>query len=179
MGWGRKRPSHWSLILERCNEPVAGVARRPAGGKGIGDADCRIVSVRFVVVPSRASSLPHEIAVKSGSEPARDKAGTIRENLNLGHRRNHRRPLAHLEIPRRQLRVRRAPVQVRMAQVHVTQGTCHADRGHVKVAGQLGDGVFFQQRQGATKSVALAVDCLLYTSPSPRDGLLSRMPSSA
>ena len=25
----------------------------------------------------------------------------------------------------------------------------------------------------------LSVDCLLYTSPSPRDGLLSRMPSSA
>ena len=27
--------------------------------------------------------------------------------------------------------------------------------------------------------VALVLDCLLYTSPSPRDGLLSRMPSSA
>ena len=26
---------------------------------------------------------------------------------------------------------------------------------------------------------ALTEDCLLYTSPSPRDGLLSRMPSSA
>ena len=26
---------------------------------------------------------------------------------------------------------------------------------------------------------ALEKDCLLYTSPSPRDGLLSRMPSSA
>ena len=26
---------------------------------------------------------------------------------------------------------------------------------------------------------ALLVACLLYTSPSPRDGLLSRMPSSA
>ena len=26
---------------------------------------------------------------------------------------------------------------------------------------------------------AMIVDCLLYTSPSPRDGLLSRMPSSA
>ena len=25
----------------------------------------------------------------------------------------------------------------------------------------------------------LCTDCLLYTSPSPRDGLLSRMPSSA
>ena len=25
----------------------------------------------------------------------------------------------------------------------------------------------------------LVIDCLLYTSPSPRDGLLSRMPSSA
>ena len=27
--------------------------------------------------------------------------------------------------------------------------------------------------------IALTTDCLLYTSPSPRDGLLSRMPSSA
>ena len=27
--------------------------------------------------------------------------------------------------------------------------------------------------------VSLAIGCLLYTSPSPRDGLLSRMPSSA
>ena len=27
--------------------------------------------------------------------------------------------------------------------------------------------------------VAFTEDCLLYTSPSPRDGLLSRMPSSA
>ena len=27
--------------------------------------------------------------------------------------------------------------------------------------------------------VAQTIDCLLYTSPSPRDGLLSRMPSSA
>ena len=30
-----------------------------------------------------------------------------------------------------------------------------------------------------TKSPNRVVDCLLYTSPSPRDGLLSRMPSSA
>ena len=29
------------------------------------------------------------------------------------------------------------------------------------------------------KRVYLRKDCLLYTSPSPRDGLLSRMPSSA
>ena len=30
-----------------------------------------------------------------------------------------------------------------------------------------------------TTMIALLGDCLLYTSPSPRDGLLSRMPSSA
>ena len=41
------------------------------------------------------------------------------------------------------------------------------------------------QRHGQTVSPALILkevwgyDCLLYTSPSPRDGLLSRMPSSA
>ena len=28
-------------------------------------------------------------------------------------------------------------------------------------------------------SIARCISCLLYTSPSPRDGLLSRMPSSA
>ena len=32
--------------------------------------------------------------------------------------------------------------------------------------------------RGALSDI-LAEDCLLYTSPSPRDGLLSRMPSSA
>ena len=31
----------------------------------------------------------------------------------------------------------------------------------------------------AAKAADLGGDCLLYTSPSPRDGLLSRMPSSA
>ena len=36
--------------------------------------------------------------------------------------------------------------------------------------------VFLQIR---TKSVGESVDCLLYTSPSPRDSNLSRMPSSA
>ena len=38
-------------------------------------------------------------------------------------------------------------------------------------------------REGETMGVALGLNvagnCLLYTSPSPRDGLLSRMPSSA
>ena len=33
--------------------------------------------------------------------------------------------------------------------------------------------------RGVDASIDLANDCLLYTSPSPRDGLLSRMPSSA
>ena len=37
-------------------------------------------------------------------------------------------------------------------------------------AKELDDGVTFN---------TLSEDCLLYTSPSPRDGLLSRMPSSA
>ena len=32
---------------------------------------------------------------------------------------------------------------------------------------------------GTTTATVLAQACLLYTSPSPRDGLLSRMPSSA
>ena len=38
---------------------------------------------------------------------------------------------------------------------------------------------FFQRVAPAVMTDALMRDCLLYTSPSPRDGLLSRMPSSA
>ena len=34
-------------------------------------------------------------------------------------------------------------------------------------------------KKRAEREVAAAKTCLLYTSPSPRDGLLSRMPSSA
>ena len=32
---------------------------------------------------------------------------------------------------------------------------------------------------GAAEAIEFYKNCLLYTSPSPRDGLLSRMPSSA
>ena len=42
----------------------------------------------------------------------------------------------------------------------------------------LGQGSF-QDLALATTQDALSTTCLLYTSPSPRDGLLSRMPSSA
>ena len=36
-----------------------------------------------------------------------------------------------------------------------------------------------QHQQARQREIARATACLLYTSPSPRDGLLSRMPSSA
>ena len=42
----------------------------------------------------------------------------------------------------------------------------------------LNDGVFFDGSSIAGWK-AINESCLLYTSPSPRDGLLSRMPSSA
>ena len=34
-------------------------------------------------------------------------------------------------------------------------------------------------KNGRIEKIEASIDCLLYTSPSPRDGLLSRMPSSA
>ena len=39
--------------------------------------------------------------------------------------------------------------------------------------------VTYKELSHAVNGFARWVDCLLYTSPSPRDGLLSRMPSSA
>ena len=40
-------------------------------------------------------------------------------------------------------------------------------------------GVYFQPVDMEPAGNSIPKDCLLYTSPSPRDGLLSRMPSSA
>ena len=40
-------------------------------------------------------------------------------------------------------------------------------------------GLYVMQSNGSLLSAEQAVDCLLYTSPSPRDATLSRMPSSA
>ena len=52
-----------------------------------------------------------------------------------------------------------------------------ADRGHEVVATDLYREGFEPAMRGEERRSYCA--CLLYTSPSPRDGLLSRMPSSA
>ena len=41
------------------------------------------------------------------------------------------------------------------------------------------DANFAEMKQTHSSEVKIINNCLLYTSPSPRDGLLSRMPSSA
>ena len=50
------------------------------------------------------------------------------------------------------------------------------------VATVVGSGIMAENLSMGNQALALlanAIACLLYTSPSPRDGLLSRMPSSA
>ena len=51
----------------------------------------------------------------------------------------------------------------------------------LEVQQQLGDGVVRTIAMGASEGLkrGVSVTCLLYTSPSPRDATLSRMPSSA
>ena len=52
--------------------------------------------------------------------------------------------------------------------------------GHYQlVIGEMGSVLSGGQRQRVLLARALYQDCLLYTSPSPRDATLSRMPSSA
>ena len=55
-----------------------------------------------------------------------------------------------------------------------SDGIYEKDSGELIAQGELGLPVFVGTMQFGTQCV-----CLLYTSPSPRDGLLSRMPSSA
>ena len=53
----------------------------------------------------------------------------------------------------------------------------------LEVAQHLGEGkiraISMQGTDGLRRGAEVTNTCLLYTSPSPRDGLLSRMPSSA
>ena len=51
--------------------------------------------------------------------------------------------------------------------------------GDSAIAGNATPGLFPVCPATITGSFSAFADCLLYTSPSPRDGLLSRMPSSA
>ena len=57
------------------------------------------------------------------------------------------------------------------------------DFGHMLAFGldryQAGYNKAAELRKAASAGGGFVVSCLLYTSPSPRDGLLSRMPSSA
>ena len=51
--------------------------------------------------------------------------------------------------------------------------------GHAGTLDPMAEGVLPIAIGKATKLIPYISNCLLYTSPSPRDGLLSRMPSSA
>ena len=58
------------------------------------------------------------------------------------------------------------------------------DRAALLVTDSIGVAIRARKEAESTPALLAAVarmgmDCLLYTSPSPRDGLLSRMPSSA
>ena len=65
--------------------------------------------------------------------------------------------------------------------------TCLPGLGVNEIISTAGDAFYFPKLDDPEKtkaqlelaSLMLSKDCLLYTSPSPRDGLLSRMPSSA
>src|SRR5665647_1768082 len=56
---------------------------------------------------------------------------------------------------------------------------CVAVLAHLVVGALVGPYSVGHQRGSFEESLDIAQTCLLYTSPSPRDGLLSRMPSSA
>ena len=56
--------------------------------------------------------------------------------------------------------------------VYVAGGDFFGEPGTYPMTDEDGDGIY-------TIAIELPTPCLLYTSPSPRDGLLSRMPSSA
>ena len=53
------------------------------------------------------------------------------------------------------------------------------DGRYVIVITRWNEGIVTGLLKGATQALAKAGICLLYTSPSPRDATLSRMPSSA
>ena len=62
------------------------------------------------------------------------------------------------------------------------EGTAEGISSTVKVTMTFSDSAVTNvvvDTSGETASYGAAAACLLYTSPSPRDGLLSRMPSSA
>ena len=61
----------------------------------------------------------------------------------------------------------------------ITKSHCKIDQSCCQTKSSAHKYCYRHQCYETTRQVAEYLDCLLYTSPSPRDGLLSRMPSSA
>ena len=57
------------------------------------------------------------------------------------------------------------------------QGAVREHIRHIELSGY--EGIAIKRVEQLDEIDGLILPCLLYTSPSPRDGLLSRMPSSA
>ena len=81
----------------------------------------------------------------------------------------------HIEIPRNPLFASLSRQQTRLVLPHLKYRKFRSGRILLQ-EGSRNPGKIFIILDG---QIALTKDCLLYTSPSPRDGLLSRMPSSA
>ena len=61
----------------------------------------------------------------------------------------------------------------------VNKDHLHNLGGKTIISGEFEDSLVQLYQRLVNKTIVQNSDCLLYTSPSPRDGLLSRMPSSA
>ena len=91
------------------------------------------------------------------------------------------------ELPRRreprELLVGLHPVGDRALHAHRLVAAAHGAGRHGRAAAgrraAAASAVARRRRLAAARRLARLAGCLLYTSPSPRDGLLSRMPSSA
>ena len=59
------------------------------------------------------------------------------------------------------------------------QGTVRIEEADVQARRAVMRAAAKDQRGGGTAAATITTTCLLYTSPSPRDGATSRMPSSA
>ena len=88
--------------------------------------------------------------------------------------------LLHLKISKRSKRFKKGRTETTFYTIEV-EGCCYISVYFLKYLLRVGIfyRIFKMDDFSPPKNMHYYKDCLLYTSPSPRDGLLSRMPSSA
>ena len=166
----QQKEDNLRMLAQKAREDKANAGRRPSRGHGSPDSRRSSRSRSADSYSSRSRS-------RSPSEDAEEQDRREREKLRAEKRREAQREMRQKNMGHE----RRIQMMAREQNRDISEKVALGLAKPTQSKETMYDSRLFGKSSGFNTGFNedQAYDCLLYTSPSPRDGLLSRMPSSA